>query len=65
MGGRNQKAIKSHGWGVVVVGATRENLAEPGAKGSGGGSGQNGTVPGHSREKRAAELGCGGETRNS
>lgn len=65
MGDRNQKAIKSHGWGVVVVGAARENLAEPGAKGSGGDSGQKGTVPAHSGGEKAAELGCGGQTRNS
>ena len=65
MGAKNQNAIKPHGWGVVVWKQPGKNLAEPGAKGSGGDSGQNGTVPAHSREVSAAELGCGGETRNS
>lgn len=40
-----------------MVGAARENLAEPGAKGSGGDSGQKGHGPAHS-EERAAELGA-------
>lgn len=62
MRGSNQTTIKSHVWGVVVVGAARENMAKPGSKGSGS---QKGHVPSHSREERAAELGCGGGTRNS